>query len=57
MGESLLKGAEEALVYSKGNKKNAVTHKVNAPKNVDVFEIQHNLRDEPGCLDRVARHA
>ena len=44
IGESLLKGAAEALAYAKGDKKNAVTHKVRVPKNVDVSEIRHHLQ-------------
>lgn len=44
VGESLLKGAAEALSYAKGDKKNAVTHKVNLPKNVDVSQIRHHLK-------------
>lgn len=43
IGESLLRGAEEALAYAKGIDTAAKTHKVNIPKNVDVLEIRHHL--------------
>ena len=43
VGESLLKGAEEALAYAKGFKDDAITHKIIIPKNVDVLDIRHHL--------------
>lgn len=43
VGESLLKGAKEALAYTKGQRKGARTHKVKVPKDVDVSKIRHKL--------------
>ncbi len=43
IGESLLKGAKEALAYAKGNKKRAQTHHVKIPKKVDVSTIRDKL--------------
>jgi len=43
LGQSLLKGAEEALAYAKGNRKNAKTHHVKIPKKVDVSTIRDKL--------------
>lgn len=43
IGESLLRGAEEALAYAKGIDTAVKTHKVSIPKNVDVLEIRHHL--------------
>ena len=44
VGASLLKGAKEALAYAKGHKNEAITHKVNIPKNINVSEIRHSLQ-------------
>ena len=43
IGESLLKGAEEALAYTKGNKKHTSTHKVRIEDEIDIFDIRQNL--------------
>lgn len=43
VGESLLKGAEEALLYAKGNRKHANTKKVKIEDDIDVFDIRQNL--------------
>ena len=43
IGESLLKGAKEALAYAKGNKKHAKTHQVKIPKKVNVGAIRDKL--------------
>jgi putative transcriptional regulator len=44
VGESLLKGAREALEYAKGQKKGARTHKINVPAQVDVRSIRLQLQ-------------
>lgn len=44
IGESLLRGAEEALSYAKGIDATEKTHKVSIPKNLDVLEIRHHLK-------------
>lgn len=43
IGESLLKGAQEALLYAKGHKKNAKVYKITVPKIVDVRAIREKL--------------
>lgn len=43
IGKSLLKGAEEALAYAKGQTKGVRTHKVKVPKQVDVRAIRIKL--------------
>jgi putative transcriptional regulator len=43
VGESLLRGAEEALLYSKGQKEGSKTHKVKIPKAVNVRAIRAKL--------------
>jgi putative transcriptional regulator len=43
IGESLLKGAQEALAYAKGHKQGAKTHKVKVPRQVDVRAIRAKL--------------
>ncbi|MGQ3891269.1 helix-turn-helix domain-containing protein [Legionella sp. CNM-4043-24] len=43
LGESLLRGAMEALEYAKGNKKGAVAHDVLVPAQVDVMAIRKNM--------------
>ncbi len=43
IGESLLRGAAEALSYVKGDKKIAISHKVKIPKKVDVRAIRARL--------------
>lgn len=40
IGKSLLKGAEEALAYAKGQTKGARSHKVKIPKQVNVRTIR-----------------
>lgn len=42
-GESLLKGAKEALSYAKGHKKGVKAHKVKVPKKVNVRAIRTKL--------------
>src|SRR5688500_11735929 len=49
IGESLLRGAQEALAYAKGHKQGAKAHKIKVPKQVDVRAIRthlHMSRDE-----------
>jgi putative transcriptional regulator len=46
IGESLLRGAEEALAYAKGNKKSSKTYKtyqVKIPKKINVTAIREKL--------------
>lgn len=43
LGDSLIRGAMEALEYAKGNKKNGVTHKVLVPAQVDVMAIRNKM--------------
>lgn len=43
VGESLLKGAEEALAYAKGEKKGSKTYQVKIPKNINVSAIRDKL--------------
>ena len=43
IGESLLRGAEEALAYAKGQKRKAKTHRVKVPLQVDVRGIRDKL--------------
>lgn len=43
IGESLLKGAEEALAYAEGHVKESKTHKIKVPKRVDVRAIRNGL--------------
>lgn len=43
IGESLLKGAREALAHAEGKKTKAKEHKVIVPKHVDVKEIRLKL--------------
>ncbi len=43
IGESLLKGAQEALSYAKGIKRNAKTHQIKVPKVVNVRAIRDKL--------------
>jgi putative transcriptional regulator len=44
IGQSLLKGAEEALAYAKGNKKVAREHTVQVPRHIDVRAIRDKLK-------------
>lgn len=49
IGKSLLKGAEEALAYAKGQTTGARSHKVKIPKHVNVRAIRiklHMTRNE-----------
>lgn len=43
IGESLLRGAEEALAYAKDKKTKAKTHHVKIPKKVNVSAIRDKL--------------
>jgi len=43
LGESLLKGAQEALDYAKGVKENSRTHKVEVPAQINVRSIRNHL--------------
>ena len=43
LGESLIRGAMEALEYAKGNQKDAVTHEVLVPAKVDVMAIRKKM--------------
>ncbi len=43
IGESLLKGAQEALSYAKGMKKGAKIHQIKVPKVVNVRAIRDKL--------------
>lgn len=43
LGESLLRGAMEALEYAKGNKKGSVAHEVLVPAQIDVMAIRKNM--------------
>ena len=43
IGQSLLKGAEEALAYVKGNKKMAKEHCVQVPKHINVRAIRDEI--------------
>ena len=43
IGESLLKGAQEALSYAKGMKKGAKAHQIKVPKVVNVRAIRDKL--------------
>lgn len=43
ISKSLLKGAEEALAYAKGNQKDFKTHRVKISKKIDVAAIRDKL--------------
>jgi putative transcriptional regulator len=43
VGESLLRGAQEALAYAKGKKKSSKTRRVKIPDKVDVGAIRNKL--------------
>jgi putative transcriptional regulator len=43
IGESLLRGAEEALAYAKGEKKGSKTYQVKIPKKINVSAIRNKL--------------
>lgn len=43
VSESILKGAQEALLYARGQKKGARQHKVEVPNVVDVLAIRKKL--------------
>lgn len=43
LGESLLRGAKQALAYAKGSKKGSITHKVKVPLKVNVLKIREKL--------------
>lgn len=43
INESILRGAEEALNYAKGQKKGFKTHKIKVPKQVNVRAVRDKL--------------
>ncbi len=43
LGESLIRGAMDALEYAKGNQQSAVAHKVLVPAQVDVMAIRNRM--------------
>ena len=43
IGESLLRGAQEALEYAKGEKKGTKTYQVKIPKKINVSAIRDKL--------------
>ena len=43
IGQSLLKGAAEALAYAKGDKKSSKTYQVKIPKKINVGAIREKL--------------
>ncbi|MBP9727538.1 MAG: hypothetical protein KBD83_08780 [Gammaproteobacteria bacterium] len=43
IGESLLKGAQEALAYAQGALSTSIVHKVSIPNEIDVLGIRNNL--------------
>lgn len=43
MGESLLKGANEALSYAKGHKKVVKIHRIKIPMDINVREVRNGL--------------
>lgn len=43
LGESLIRGAMEALEYAKGNQENTVTHEILVPAQVDVMAIRKRM--------------
>lgn len=43
LGESLLRGAMDALEYAKGNQQNSITHEVLVPVKVDVMAIRKKM--------------
>lgn len=43
IGESLLRGAKEALAYASGDRKGSKTYKIKVPLKVDVLKIRKNL--------------
>lgn len=43
IGESLLRGAQEALAYAKGDKKSSKTYQVKIPEKIDVSAIREKL--------------
>lgn len=44
IGKSLLRGAEEALAYAKGNKMDAKAYQVKIPKKINVSAIRDRLQ-------------
>lgn len=44
VGESLLRGAQEALAYAKKEKVKAKTHNILVPKDIDVKAIRRQLQ-------------
>ena len=43
VSKSLLKGAQEALAYARGHKKDVKTHRVKVPEKVNVLTIRNKL--------------
>lgn len=43
VGKSLLKGAQEALAYAKGDTENHITHNIMIPNEIDVIDIRNHL--------------
>ena len=43
VSESILRGAQQALEYAKGNKQGAKVHRVKIPKKIDVRAIRDQL--------------
>jgi len=43
IGDSLLKGAQEALAYAQGARSTSIIHKVSIPNEIDVLGIRNNL--------------
>ena len=44
ISSSIIKGAQEALTYAKGHKKNMRIHKVMIPKTINVQKIRDHLQ-------------
>jgi putative transcriptional regulator len=43
VGESLLRGASEALSYAKGHKKSAKVHRIKIPTDINVRAVRNKL--------------
>jgi hypothetical protein len=46
IGESLLKGANEALSYVKGHKKGVKWHRIKIPMDINLQEVGNELYDK-----------
>lgn len=42
-GDYLIQGMNEALEYTKGNKKGSLTYEIKIPENIDVSKLRKNL--------------